>query len=327
MVDVISIGECLIDFVSEEVDKPLHRCRRFIRAPGGAPANVAVGISKLGVKSGFIGRIGDDDFGKLLEDVLIKNNVDTKYVIKDKQTRTTLAFSAKKIKGEKEILFYRNPGADMMLEPEDLNEEYIKSSKLLFFGSVSLSSEPARETTKKAVECANRAGVKVLFDPNIRYGLWESSKQVKRVIKEFVPMCDIFKSGKQEIEFITGKKDLNTCTESIINQGPELAVVTLGKRGCFFNVGEERGKVDSFKVKTVDSLGSGDSFTASMIYKLIEENMLYRINRISRKNIKKILGFANAGGAFTSTKPGVIPALPEIEDIKNLFSGTGIKYN
>lgn len=315
MPQAISIGELLIDFVSMSTDVGLAECPGFFKAPGGAPANVAVGLAKLGVSSGFIGKVGDDPFGVFLRNTLTSNAVDTQYLISGCGVRTTLAFVATRSDGQKDITFYRNPGADILLEPNEIDTNYIISAQLFHYGSVSLSHSPSREATIKAIDTAKEAGLFMSYDPNLRLMLWDDPKDAKRWIWEVMPRADVAKLAEEEWEFITDTSDLAKGSQKILDVGVKLVVVTRGERGCYYDNGHSRGYVDGFKVDVTDPLGAGDGFVAAMLMQLLGKSDL----DLDNDTLRDIMTYANAAGALTTQTVGVIPALPTAEQIEQFL--------
>lgn len=306
MVDAITLGELLIDFVSTTIDVPLGNCPAFVKAPGGAPANVAVGLAKLGVKAGFIGKVGDDPFGHFLVGILSRENVDTSHLKLDRSTRTTLAFVANRSDGRKEISFYRNPGADQMLSPEDIDPDYIRKGKLFHFGSVSMSHSPSREATLHAVGLAKQFGLLVSYDPNWRPPLWDDHEEARRIIWHAMQYADVVKLAEEEWEFVTGTSSFERGARKILDAGAKLVVVTMGERGAWFTNGSVSKSVEPFKIDVVDPLGAGDGFVAALLAQLIGKP----IEDTSEDELCQAVRIANAAGAFTCTRMGVIPALP-----------------
>lgn len=312
MPEVIAIGELLIDFVSIEKDVPLVELPRFQGAAGGAPPNVAVGLARLGVSAGFIGKVGDDPFGEFLRRTLEQEGVETIGLRTARGARTTLAFVATRSDGRKDITFYRNPGADMLLVADEVDREYLTSARLVQFGSVSLSRPPAREATLEAVEAARKAGVLVSYDPNWRPSLWDDAVEARGVIWEGMALAHVVHCAQEEWEFITGTADLAAGAARIMEQGPSLVVVTQGERGCYFDNGEARGQVPGFAVEAVDTLGAGDAFVAGMLCRLLR---LPSVGGRSEGELRAAMVYANAAGALACTKRGVIPALPTAQEV------------
>jgi len=316
MPKALCIGELLIDFVSTTPDITLAEAPGFVKAPGGAPANVAVGLAKLGIEAGFIGKVGADPFGDFLTETLQRNNVDTTYLIAGETSRTTLAFVATRSDGMKDITFYRHPGADIQLSPDEIDTSYIQSAELFHYGSVSLSHSPTREATLKAIQCAKSAGAFISYDPNLRLMLWDNADDAKHWIWEVMPYADIVKISEEEWEFVTGDVELANGIEQILGLGVKLLVVTLGERGCYYSNGSAEGSVDGFTVEVVDTLGAGDAFVAAMLTQLMQHKDLVSLEN---DQLDAIMRYANAAGALATQKVGVIPALPTHSDVEQFL--------
>ncbi len=317
MSKAICIGELVIDFVSTTTDRCLAECAGFTKAPGGAPANVAVGLSRVGIDSGFIGKVGDDPFGDSLRTTLEENGVDTSCLISGTGCRTTLAFVATRSDGMKDIICYRNPGADMLLTPDEIDETYLQSADLFHYGSVSLSHQPSRDATLKAIQCAKDAGAFLSYDPNLRLVLWDSPADAKRWIWEAMPYADVAKLAEEEWEFVTDTSDLQRGSERILDVGVDLVVVTRGEHGCYYNDGSNQGYVDGFQVDVVDPLGAGDGFVAAMLVKLMQTVGAGREPlRLNEGQLRNIMTYANAAGALSTQQVGCIPALPTASEIE-----------
>lgn len=316
MPKALCIGELLIDFVSTTPDVTLAEAPGFVKAPGGAPANVAVGLAKLEIEAGFIGKVGADPFGDFLTETLQQNSVDTTYLVAGESSRTTLAFVATRSDGMKDITFYRHPGADIQLSPDEIDPDYIKSADLFHYGSVSLSHSPTREATLKAIQTAKDAGAFISYDPNLRLMLWDNPDDAKHWIWEVMPFADVVKISEEEWEFITGEHELSGGIERILGLGVELLIVTLGERGCYYANGKVDGYVDGYTVEVVDTLGAGDSFVAAMLSQLMKRTEL---SSLTNEDLVDIMRYANAAGALATQTVGVIPALPTHVDIVNFL--------
>jgi len=317
MPDVICLGELLIDFISTNQDVSLIDSAGFSKAPGGAPANVAAGISKLGFNAGFIGKIGDDPFGYYLKKVLDELHIDTKYLMIDRQYRTTLSFVALKADGLRDCMFYRNPGADMMLCEEEISQDYIANSKIFHFGSISLSCEPVKTATLKAIACARANNVIVSYDPNLRMGLWANEEEAKHEINDGFKLADIVKISEEEYGFITGCSSNEECAAYIIEQGAKFVVISLGKDGCFYSNGIDEGYISGYPVKTIETTGAGDAFVAALLAGLlgvIGKDTLFDVDA----EMIEILHIANAAGALATTRIGAIPSLPTRDEVLRL---------
>lgn len=322
MPKALCIGELLIDFVSTTFDVTLAEAPGFVKAAGGATANVAVGLAKLGVDSGFIGKIGDEPFGDFLRKTLEQSRVDTVHLISETDRRTTLAFVATRSDGAKDILFYRNPGADTLLRPDEIDKAYVQSAEVFHYGSCSLSHQPVRDATVRAIQYAKDAGAFISYDPNLRLIMWDAPEDAKHWIWEVMPYANVVKAADEEWEFITDTPKLEEGSKRILETGVELVIVTLGEHGCYYNNGSYQGYVDGFKVEVVDPLGAGDGFVAAMLTQIMRSSRgVGKLPELDDNQLRGIMRYANAAGALTTQKIGVIPALPtpsEIEAFLNL---------
>ena len=316
MPDAIALGELLIDFVSLEQDVGLAHLPMFAGAAGGAPANVAVGLARLGVSAGFVGKVGADPFGEFLRRTLDEAGVDTQFLRLASGARTTLAFVAARSDGHKDICFYRNPGADTLLTADEINRDYLSAARLFHFGSVSLSRSPAREATLHAARLARQAGLLISYDPNWRPTLWADEIEAKGRIWEAMSLAHIVHCAEEEWEFITGASDLQAGARKILQAGPELVVVTQGERGCYYDNGDSRGEAPGFQVAVLDPLGAGDAFVAGLLSQLIYAPSA---KQLSDDQLRKIMAYANAAGALTCTRRGVIPSLPTASQLENFL--------
>lgn len=313
MATAISFGELLVDMVSP-ADASLGEATTFIKAPGGAPANVAVGLQKLGVETAFIGMVGDDPFGAALREVVAKEGVDVSSLFSHPTARTTIAFVATRRDGKKDICFYRNPGADAQLRPEDINSAIFDGARLFHCGSVSLSLSPCRETQFHAVKTARERGLLISYDPNWRPTLWENHDAARDILWQMVPLSDIVKVADEEWEFFTGTPDLSAGAAKIRAQGPKLVVVTRGEHGAYFNCEGACGDVSGFAANAIDTLGAGDAFVAGLLSRLLRfPNWTAALNETT---LRDILRFANACGAIATQMAGAIPALPNEAQVK-----------
>ena len=320
MPQALCIGELLIDFVSTTVDVTLAEAPGFAKAAGGATANVAVGLAKLGVDAGFIGKIGDEPFGDFLRETLEQNCVDTSQLISEADRRTTLAFVATRSDGAKDILFYRNPGADILLRPDEIDEAYVQSADVFHYGSCSLSHQPVRDATLRAIQYAKDAGAFMSYDPNLRLMMWDAPEDAKHWIWEVMPYANVVKAAEEEWEFITDTPELENGSERILEAGVELVIVTLGEHGCYYNNGSHQGYVDGFKVKVVDPLGAGDGFVAAMLTQIMRSSGGVRnLSEFDDNQLQGMMRYANGAGALTTQKIGVIPALPTTSEIETFL--------
>lgn len=312
MTDIITLGELLIDFTA--CGKNENGQRLFAQNPGGAPANVAVAVARLGGKAAFIGKVGDDMHGRFLAETLKENNVNCNSLILDKDFFTTLAFVDVRADGEREFSFARKHGADKMLSPDDVPVEKIRDSKIFHFGSVSLTDEPSRSATLSAAEYAKNNGVTVAYDPNYRASLWESEEAAIKQMQNALKLADLVKISDEETILLTGEKDFAKAAERIIESGAKIAVVTLGKDGAYVCTKDGGAQVDGFNVTAVDCTGAGDSFWGAFLLKVAQSGK--KPEEISLDELKDFAHFANAAASFCVERNGAIPSLPTIKDIE-----------
>ncbi|KAL6293877.1 hypothetical protein ACE6H2_002019 [Prunus campanulata] len=315
---IVSFGEMLIDFVPTESGVSLAEAPGFLKAPGGAPANVAIAVARLGGKAAFVGKLGDDEFGHMLAGILKQYGVTGEGILFDQGARTALAFVTLRADGEREFMFYRNPSADMLLRPDELNFELIKSAKVFHYGSISLIVEPCRSAHLKAMEVAKDAGALLSYDPNLRLPLWPSAEEARKQIMSIWEKADVIKVSDVELEFLTGSPkidDENALT--LWNDNLKLLLVTLGENGCRYYTKHFRGSVEAFHVKAVDTTGAGDSFVGALLAKIVDDQSILE----DEQRLRGVLKFANACGAITTTKKGAIPALPSESEAFTLIKG------
>ncbi|XP_014502629.1 probable fructokinase-6, chloroplastic [Vigna radiata var. radiata] len=310
---VVCFGEMLIDFVPTVSGLSLAEAPAFKKAPGGAPANVAVGISRLGGSSAFIGKVGEDEFGYMLADILKDNNVNHEGMRFDPGARTALAFVTLRSDGEREFMFYRNPSADMLLQEDELDLDLIRKAKIFHYGSISLITEPCKSAHIAAAKAAKDAGVVLSYDPNLRLPLWPSEDSAREGILSIWETADIIKVSEEEISFLTKGEDPydDAVVRKLFHENLKLLLVTEGAEGCRYYTKEFSGRVKGLKVDAVDTTGAGDAFVAGMLSQLAANLSLIQKEEELRDSLK----FANVCGALTVTERGAIPALPTKEAV------------
>ncbi|MEH7546429.1 MULTISPECIES: carbohydrate kinase family protein [Bacillaceae] len=315
MFDVTALGEVLIDFTP--AGKSESGEVQFERNPGGAPANVLAALAKLGKKTAFIGKVGNDQFGHYLHSVLGKNNINTKGLVFSNEINTTLAFVHLDEQGDRSFSFYRNPGADMMLKEQEVNLELLDHTRIFHFGTISMTDEPAASATLMAIKYAKEKGLLISFDPNLRVNLWENLSRAKEMFTIGLGYANVLKISEEELDFISGTKDPDKGTAYIYDQfHTELIFVTMGGEGCFYRLGEKVGKCSGYEVASIDTTGAGDAFLAGILYQLIEKNQ--SLSDLSLNDVEEMAAFANAVGALATTKKGAISAMPSVEEIIDL---------
>ncbi|CAK8532543.1 unnamed protein product [Lathyrus sativus] len=311
---VVSFGEMLIDFVPTVGGVSLAEAPAFQKAPGGAPANVAVGISRLGGSSAFIGKVGADEFGYMLADILKQNNVDTSGMRFDANARTALAFVTLRSDGEREFLFFRNPSADMLLQESELDRNLLKQARIFHYGSISLIDDPCKSAHIAAMSIAKSSGCILSYDPNLRLALWPSAEAARNGIMSIWDQADLIKISEDEITFLTGGDDPyddDVVLKKLFHPNLKLLIVTEGSKGCRYYTKEFKGKVEGVKVKPVDTTGAGDAFVSGILYTIASNQTIFK----DEKKLRKALYFANVCGAITVTERGAIPSLPTKEAV------------
>ncbi|CAL9751685.1 unnamed protein product [Musa acuminata subsp. burmannicoides] len=310
---IVCFGEMLIDFVPTVSGLSLAEAPAFKKAPGGAPANVAVGIARLGGSSAFIGKVGDDEFGYMLANILMENNVNNQGMRFDPGARTALAFVTLRSDGEREFMFYRNPSADMLLEVAELDLDIITKAKIFHYGSISLITEPCKSAHIAAAKAAKEAGVLLSYDPNLRLPLWPSAESARDGILSIWNTADIIKISEEEISFLTKGEDPydDAVVRKLFHPNLKLLLVTEGPNGCRYYSKDFSGRVSGLKVEQVDTTGAGDAFVAGILSQLASDVSLLQDEQWLREALK----FANACGALTVMERGAIPALPTREAV------------
>lgn len=315
--DIVCLGEIILDMFASETGKDFFTVSAFIPVAGGAPANVAVAAARLGAKSAFIGKAGEDAFGRRLEAVLKSYGVDTRGMRFDTHSRTTLNFMTLPDANRTEMLFYRNPGADMLLEPGELDRGLLAETAIYHFGSVSLAAEPCRSATLEAARVAREAGATVSFDVNYRPGLWDSQQHARAEIEGALGLADIVKVNEAELSFLSGTEEPEEGCRKITEKGPALCVATLGPYGSAWATSSSAGTAPGFKVKAVDATGCGDAFMAALLVKLLP-NRAALGKGLDVAMLQQSVGWANAAGALTARKKGVMSALPDSREVDAL---------
>jgi fructokinase len=319
MTDAVCLGELLIDFVPTVTGTSLVDAPAFRKAPGGAPANVAVGLSRLGATAAFMGKVGDDAFGHFLADTLAAHGVDVGPLLFTTEALTALAFVSLRADGEREFMFYRHPSADMLFTPEDVDVDLIRRAKLLHFGSIALIDEPCRSATLRAVTIAHDAGLHVSYDPNLRLALWRDTEAAKAGMMLGWSKADIIKASEDELEFLTGETDPVRAGRRLWHERLRLLVVTRGLKGCVYLTPDFEGVVAGLSVKAVDATGAGDAFVAGLLQGFLADPRVID----DEASLKNLCRFANAAGALATTERGAIPALPDRERVLSFLKQLG----
>ena len=304
MAEIITLGEVLIDLTQTGIDdKGIPQFKAF---PGGAPANVAVAASRLGAKTGFIGKVGRDSFGAQLRKVLEDDGVDTSCLFETEDVPTTLAIVSVDGSGERSFSFYRDPGADTQLTEEEATA-FLSSDLplILHFGSLSLTTEPSRQAALAAVRQAKANDILISYDPNYREALWTSEEEAVEWMKAPLDMVDILKISDEELVLLTGTDNLEEGSGILSEYGIRMIMITLGSEGVFYRAGNASGIIPAEKVTVCDTNGAGDTFLGAVLAQLVG----------TEKEIPEILAFANRAAAKTCSRAGAIPAMPTLAEL------------
>ncbi|MDY3939516.1 MAG: carbohydrate kinase [Spirochaetia bacterium] len=314
---VTAFGEILVDMLPEQSPKP--DLMFFSANAGGAPANVAVAVARLGVPSAFIGKTGRDAFGEYLRKILADNGVDVTGLVTDPWAPTTEALVSLTAAGERSFSFYRTGCADALFRSDELNTAVIADSKIFHFGSLSMTEEPVLSATRFAVETARKNGSLISFDPNYRPTLWTSPEEARNRIESVLGSVDIMKVSEEEAEWLTGEKSVEKAAAALRTYGISLVFVTLGARGAFFSGKKAEGSVQSPDICCVDTTGAGDSFFGAVLASLSRFNKEEIKNGLDKSILEKMTFYANCAATLTVSRKGAIPALPTESEVKTFF--------
>ncbi len=322
MAQVVVLGEVLIDFFPAKGGTP-ESVGTFSRHLGGAPANVAVGLRRLGHQVALVSKVGDDPFGEFIASALDAEGVDTTHLRAEHRARTALAFVTRGAGGEREFLFYRRPCADELLTPEEVPEELISASSAFHFGSLSLTVQPARSATWMGLRCAREAGVLVSMDPNLRLSLWDSPEEARETILEALEMSDLVRLSHEEARFLTKLDDPAHAAAQLSVCGPSTVVITNAHSCDFHHLGRS-GNQPGFSVRPVDTTGAGDAFMSGLLAWLLRiADDGARLDTLSPKELGEGVRFAHAAGALVTTSLGALPPEFSPEQIDRFMRDKG----
>ena len=316
MPDVISLGEALFDLFAGPSGSTLGTARTFTPALGGAPANVAVGLARLGIDVGFVGRVGDDSFGGRLLQVLREEGTDTTHCLPVTGGQTTIALVATSSPVDQDFVLFR--GADTLLRPEHLDRAYLSEARVFTYGSVTLSAG-ARDAALQAAHWAREDGVLVAFDANYRPGVWPGEAAARDAVVEALRCTDIAKLNEVELKLLAGTDDLRAGCRRILDLGVRLCLITLGAEGAWFDNGRVSGSVSGFDAEVVDTTGCGDAFLAAFLAGLVAEPCT--LDELDRGALLRLVEAANAAGALNAGRQGAIPGLPTRAEIDTFLAG------
>jgi fructokinase len=322
MFDTVALGELLIDFTQNGFSPQGNLL--FEANPGGAPCNVLAMLQKLGKKTAFISKVGNDQFGKLLKESLNSVGISTEALFMDNDVHTTLAFVHTAEDGDRDFSFYRNPGADMMLTEEDIPEKLLQNTKVFHFGTLSMTSEYSRRATKKAIDIAQKHGALLSFDPNLREALWDCAENAKEQIIFGLSKCNILKISGEELEFVTGKKDYDEGAAVLREISDiDLIIVTMGKLGSRAYYKQLTAEEKAFVMpNTIETTDAGDTFAANVINYILEHDL----QNLTEQNLHEMLRYANAAAAIVTTRYGALKVMPSKQEIDSLLSRKYVHY-
>lgn len=311
--DVVALGELLVDFTENGLSSQGNPM--FEANPGGAPCNVLAMLAKLGKKTAFVGKIGDDFHGAMLKNVAKQAGIDLRGLAIDPEIHTTLAFVHTAPDGDRDFSFYRSPGADCMLAAKEVPEELIRDAKIFHFGTLSLTNEPVRGATHKAIACAKAAGSLISFDPNLRPPLWHDLAEAKAQIEWGLAQCDILKIADNEVEFLTGETDLTKGAQMLRQKYPNIRLfnVTLGPDGSVAYYNDLRVQRPSIgRGKVIETTGAGDTFCGCVLAYVLDHDL----DNLTEDQLGEMITFASAAARLVTTRRGAIRSMPNRKEVE-----------
>lgn len=320
---VVCLGELLVHFLPRSSGTVLAEAETFERSAGGAAANVAAAVARLGGKVRLIGKVGDDPFGRFLHTVLADCGVEPALLFSD-EAPTGLAFEALRKDGERDFLFYGNPPADRLLRKEEILDDWLRDAAVVHFGSQLLIADPARSATVDAARRARVSGAAVSYDPNIRLSLWPSADYARRTILDQLPYADIVKVSDEEIAFLYGDVEPEEGARLMLGYGPRCIVITSGKSGCRMFTRQGERDVPGFPAPAVDPAGAGDAFVGGLLWRLADaRSQVPSLLQLLEEPqfAEEACRFGNAVGSLAVRRPGTIPSLPTLNEVKALLQG------
>ena len=313
--DVTALGELLIDFTDN--GKSAQGNTLFEANPGGAPCNVLAMLNKCGHPTAFIGKVGKDIFGLKLKSTLEEVGINTSNLIVDENARTTLAFVQTFEAGDRDFSFFRNPGADMLLTAQEVDEELIKDSRIFHFGTLSMTHDGVREATKRAIAVAKESGAVISFDPNLRPPLWNSLEDAKVQVAYGLGQCDVLKISDNEIQWFTGEEDFDAGIAKLRKEYDiPLILLSMGRDGSRAYYKDLKVEAAPFlQESTIETTGAGDTFGGSCLHYILK----YGLDDLDESRLKEMLTFANAAASIVTTRKGALRVMPEIEEVESFI--------
>ncbi len=316
--DLVTIGEALVDMISTSPGKTMEESTGYVRAFGGAMANVAVGSARLGGKTGFIGKLGDDPFGRFLKNTMQEAGIIPDGIVMTTRYQTSVVFVSLEEDGKPTFYFYGQPAADLQLTTEEVNYGIVKSTRFFHYGTVSLSAEPARSATMAAVKAALDEGAIVSYDPNLRFHMWSDSEAAVKWALKMMPLADIVKLNDEEARWLVGTDVPKEAAEKLLDMGPRLVVVTMGDRGAYYASESSEGQIPAFEVKVVDTTGAGDAFVAAFLNGLAMGGLEDPLE--DENAVRNALVRATAAAGLTTESVGAVSAMPTADDLEKALN-------
>lgn len=316
-IDVLALGELLIDFTSNGLSEQGNGL--FEANPGGAPCNVLAILNKLGKKTAFVGKVGNDGFGRMLKKTLEDLAINTEGLLLDDVYHTTLALVHTDENGDRDFSFYRDPGADVMLTADEVDPELLKRARIFHYGTLSMTHDGVRAATQKAIEIAKADGQLLSFDPNYREPLWKTADMAKEQISYGLSQCDILKISEEELELMTGTADIDEGVKILWGKHPNIKLfnVTAGGAGSYSFYKDMKAFQPGFKLGgTIETTGAGDTFGGAVLDFVLEHD----IDALTEDNLNEMLRFANAAAYLVTTRKGALRSMPEKEQIDEILA-------
>jgi fructokinase len=317
MFDIVSLGELLVDFT--ECGRSPSGMRLFEQNAGGAVTNLLCAAANCGAKTAYIGKVGNDMQGQFLKASLEEAGVDTQGLRMDDGVFTTLAFVALGPSGEREFSFARKPGADTCLREDELETTLLSHTRIFHIGSLSMTNEPSRSATLKAISLAKKAGALISYDPNYRASLWKNQAEAEAMMQSLIPSADFMKISDEEAYLLTGIADPVEASARLAALGVTVVAVTLGGKGALVRYGTESRFVPGFQAKVVDTTGAGDSFFGGFLFRFLSS--VHTLSNLTVDAVMDMAAFGNATASLCVEKHGGIPAMPTLEQILRRMNG------
>lgn len=319
MHQLIAIGEALIDFTALERGD-LSSVSHFERNAGGAPANVAVCVARLGGRAALLSKLGRDAFGDHLVAVLAENNVDVSYILRTDRANTALAFVALDEKGERSFSFYRNPSADMLLSADEIPDRLFRSGDILHFCSVDLIDAPVCGAHRRAIEYADKSGAMISFDPNLRPNLWETEEKMLAAVRSFLPCCHLLKVSEEELLSISGERTEHAALNAVFRGKVMAVLISRGSRGASIALRDGTLlSVPGERVDQIDSTGAGDVFIGTFLFQLLADRFTVGSLCGRAEALRRYLRYANHAAAISVTRRGAIASMPTYAEVFQCF--------